>query len=61
MKQLKSLILLFIGVLMIVQFRYQILNMLLGQKIIRHIFISLALNIPYMKERFLKNALLFQS
>ncbi|WP_243386326.1 hypothetical protein [Bacillus kexueae] len=58
---MKRILLLIIGVLMVVQYRYRILNALLGRKMIRQFFISIAIKLPFLKDRFMSNAFRFQT
>lgn len=57
---MRRILLLVIGVFMVVQFRYKILNLLLGMKFVRQFFISLAVKMPFLKDRFMDNAFRFQ-
>ncbi|WP_243290558.1 hypothetical protein [Bacillus sp. FJAT-47783] len=57
---MKRMLLLIIGVLMLVQFRYKVLNVLLGMKVVRQFFISLAIKMPFLKDKFMHNAFRFQ-
>ncbi|WP_168733826.1 hypothetical protein [Metabacillus sediminilitoris] len=53
---MRRLIMLAAGIFAIYQYRYRIVNFVLGQPAIRRYFIQLSMRVPFLRERFINRA-----